>query len=504
MIKKRIAFFPTPNEIVKIMLKTTDFTNKIILETGFGNGSFINELKNEDYKKLFGIELDSKFFIEVSENVKFFNNIELINEDYLNFNFKNKFDIIIGNPPYITNDNLNIDIKNKIKELTGSGEGNIYYSFIIQSILNLNNNGELIYILPYDFFYNTYAKKLRQFMIDNGSFEYIIDLSELNIFKNASPDTIIFKWIKNINNNKIKVYKNINKTKYEDSIKFLNLILESSTTNNYFSYLEIEQFRNSDIWNLTNLKKYYKNIKLNSISKTNVGIVSGNEDFFNINEDFFNILNIKERKLIKNFIKSKNIFDYVVNNIENNKYIFYKNEEFSNIDDFNEFPNIKNYLLNNRDELEKRYISGNKKWFHYSAIRNIKFMEENKNNFKIVFPNITRKQNKWFSLTNKDYLISSDVLFIVGNTEENTLFLFGFLNSSYFEEYYKNYGAKKGNRILFNHNIINNIEIPNFEEIIVNKIIEEVKFMILNNDYNFKKINFLIQSEIASKEEKNL
>lgn len=166
-MKNKIAYFPTPNKIVEIMLKlSTNLNNHNIniLDTGFGEMAFLNELiKNFPNNNLTGIELDKKFFDDAKKIHK--NTLNLINEDYLTYQFKNNFDLIIENPPYINSDNLPLYIKNKIKDLTKSGEGNIYYRFILKSIKNLNINGELIYIVPYDFFFNTYGNYLRNYKL---------------------------------------------------------------------------------------------------------------------------------------------------------------------------------------------------------------------------------------------------------------------------------------------------------------------------------------------------
>lgn len=162
-MNKKIAFFPTPKEIVDIMINLS-FKDKNkdsfkVLDTGFGERAFLDRLIQHNVSKnINGIELDEDFFNNAYKLYSNNKNISLYKGDYLNYNFNSKFDLIIGNPPYITNDNLNVNIKNKIKELSGSGEGNIYYAFIIKSIDLLEEEGELIYILPYDFFYNTFLK----------------------------------------------------------------------------------------------------------------------------------------------------------------------------------------------------------------------------------------------------------------------------------------------------------------------------------------------------------
>lgn len=499
---KKIAYYPTPNEIVKIMIKLTNpLKNKTILDSGFGEGAFIDEILNFKFKKLIGVELDFFFFNKLKKKNK--HNLILFNQDYLTFEKFKNFDLIIGNPPYITSDSLPPKIKENIINITGSGEGNIYYAFILKSIDLLKDNGELIYILPYDFFFNSYAKKLRDKMIEEGEFEVIIDLNDLKIFKNASPDTIIFKWVKRKKRKKnlIRIIKNIKFSNFEIIIKSLNDILKTNKNNTIFTINKISQFNyTQNIWSLNNFVSFKKNYKLSKNSIVGVGIVNGCEKIFSLSNKEIKLFTKNEKKLfVKTFIKSKNLIEYGIHNLNNNKYLFIDNS-FKKEEDFSNFQNVWVYLLKNKIELENRYISKSNNWWNYLAIRNKKTMDESKFEYKIIVSTITRKENKWFSITNREHYFGGDVLFIKGKTQEETFFLFGFLNSKFFNDYYKKMGAKKGNRIFFNQKILNDLEIPNFSEFDRTYIIKEVEKMLKLEEYNFNNINKLISLNLQKED----
>ena len=72
--------------------------------------------------------------------------------DFLTYSFNEKFDLIIGNPPYIHFNQIPAQIQNNVRKIIKTSEGDIYYAFIIRSIQLLKNGGELIYIVPYSFF----------------------------------------------------------------------------------------------------------------------------------------------------------------------------------------------------------------------------------------------------------------------------------------------------------------------------------------------------------------
>jgi len=452
----KIAFYETPMEIVNFMINMTNLKNKKILDTGFGTGNFFNQilLKNNN---LFGIELDENFYNkQCLKTPKLINN--LINNDFLNYNFKNKFDIIIGNPPYITNDNLPIKIKNKIKDLTKSGEGNIYYAFILRSLELLNNNGELIYIVPIDFINNTYAKYLRKKMIKYGYFEYIIDLGETKIFNKANVEVIIFKFIKtkNIINKQTKIIKLKNRINYSLMIKDLIDIYNNNKIKNNFKY-KIIKFFNNDNWFLDEKNNNIEYIKFNDLFNIYVGIVNGCEKAFIVDNDFINKLNLNEKKLISKFIKNKHSNNNYINDFQ---YYIFVDDYIKEEKELKQYPNVYNHLLKYKEKLENRYIPKNKKWFHYLAVRNKKVMIENKDNYKLLLPCITRKKEKWCSITKQDVLISSDLLLLIPKNKKDIYFLFFYLNSNFFKEYYYKYGILKGNRIYFKQGYLNNFEIP--------------------------------------------
>jgi tRNA1(Val) A37 N6-methylase TrmN6 len=116
--------------------------------------------------------------------------------------------LVIGNPPYAHFNQLPQGTAEKVKKIIGTSEGDIYYAFIIKSINLLQEGGELIYIVPYHFFYNTHAKVVREHILKNGKIEIIIDLDEARLFRKANPETIIFKFRKgafNLDKEKIKI-----------------------------------------------------------------------------------------------------------------------------------------------------------------------------------------------------------------------------------------------------------------------------------------------------------
>lgn len=450
MIKNSIAFFGTPEEIVDIMLEQSNLKMPI-LETGFGEGSFLYGLNKLEYKNVYGIEYSEDFFKKAKEK---FPSFKLIHGDFLKYK-ENKFNTVIGNPPYISVRHLEEEMKALTRSIIGKGDINLYYAFIVHSMELLNEGGEISYILPYDFFFNTFAFDLRNKMVANGYFEYIVDLKDLKVFQGASPDCIIFKWIKTKEkvNKKINVFSLEKKVSYKIAIPFLREILETKKENEVFSYKKIEQFKENQNFVLSDpLEGEF--ISLKEICNISVGVVSGADGIFKYNKE----LPFEEQKYLKKIIKNK---DFKEGKLEKpDTYIFFKDNEFKNEEELRDkAPNIYNYLKENKIKLSERYIPSGKKWFNYLAIRNLQENIDNENNFRIIFPAITRKENNWFSLIKEEGICGGDSLMITGS-EEVILYLYKYLNSESFINYYKEFGIKKGYRIFFSQSNFSNFKIP--------------------------------------------
>ena len=104
----------------------------------------------------------------------------VIYEDFIEADVKKKYKTIIGNPPFVR-----------------TTTGNLYIDFIEKCYNLLLNNGELIFIIPSDFFKLTSASKLLNIMITNGTFTHIYHPHNENLFENASIDVIVFRYCKN-------------------------------------------------------------------------------------------------------------------------------------------------------------------------------------------------------------------------------------------------------------------------------------------------------------------
>ena len=236
--KKEYGIFITPHIIVKKLVDSilkyssqNGINIQTILEPSCGTCEIVNYCDNIfDGIHIDAIELNSKIF-ETIKNLTFKNSVQIIHDDFIQQNVAsptNKYDLIIGNPPYFV---LEKGYKiPKQMEPYISGRPNIFGLFIIQAISMLSENGILAFIIPKSFLNSSYYSKIRNYIKEKCEIIEIIDFEKDNKFIDTQQSTfgIIIKNVpKEECNYSIKFNDNFMFT--NDAI-FLKSLLEGTTT----------------------------------------------------------------------------------------------------------------------------------------------------------------------------------------------------------------------------------------------------------------------------------
>ena len=169
------------------------------------------------------------------------------------------FDIVIGNPPYISGLEAskiideNIRSHYKLQFESAKGTYDIYILFFEKGLKLLNTNAILTYITPSKFLSANYAIDFRKFVIKKYSLDKIIDFSVHRVFESAAVSTIVSMFsnkkqiaqietifaknkdltekIQYLNNNKVLTYypENLWGMLLSENINIVNKIIDKSS-----------------------------------------------------------------------------------------------------------------------------------------------------------------------------------------------------------------------------------------------------------------------------------
>ena len=197
--RKDYGQFFTPPSVARLMAKwILKDDPKSILDPAFGLGIFydeINQIHPHNNFQFTGYEIDQLIFsyLSFNEDKK---NLKVINNDYLEADLTS-FDAIICNPPYLRFQKFlaRHDILPKIEQQIGKnlvGYANIASVFLVKSLNELNLNGRLAFIMPFEFFNTGYGKEIKQSLLDNSLLKQIVVFAnEKDIFPEATTTVCV-------------------------------------------------------------------------------------------------------------------------------------------------------------------------------------------------------------------------------------------------------------------------------------------------------------------------
>lgn len=290
----------------------------IVLEPSFGDGSFLNAAikrfasLEESTPNITGIELQSKPF---TKYIKSKSLVKGYNIDFMEYASKEKYDAVIGNPPYVSIKSLKLSEKANVMSLMEkyryrlSANSSMWVPFIVHSTELLKIDGRMGFVLPYELTYVRYAFDLWKYLCENFQ-----DLSVLRIhddfFPEVDVETIIFLaagkggHTSTIN---YKVYPNLSSL-YTDS---LGVNYEIDVKDILCMKKPFESMLISDETHLIiNRLRESKKIKgIISDCKFKIGYVCGNKQYFHPSKEIIEKYNINTKNLIPCITSGKEISD---------------------------------------------------------------------------------------------------------------------------------------------------------------------------------------------------
>ena len=410
----------TSPRVVRFMLDLIGYTSDKdlsaykILEPSFGHGDFLIEIQNRLIqsakkfnfdateimsKNVYGCEIDKVKYDICIDNLRLgmpnFKPSNLRTEDFLFSLWNTQFDFIIGNPPYIRYENISKEVRNlyKNKFHTFHYRSDLYILFYEHSLRNLSVNGHHCFICSNRWLKNEYGKKLRAFISSFYNLEYIIDVENLNAFKEsvlAYPsitlisNTGVGKKVKLAQINKLSELDNPISTKQKKLESFENwdnLFLSDDVEN--LSYIEQQGF------------------------KIGIGAATGADRIFITKE----LENHVEGELLLPLVNAKDLTGNEF--IWKGLYILNPYRLNGSIINLDEYPKAKQYLEQYKSILSKRHIVQNGRIW-YSLIDKIK--PELVNLPKILLPDISG--NNIIFIDKGSFYPAHNIYYITGRSLE--------------------------------------------------------------------------------------
>lgn len=273
----------TPNKTIRFMKKYLYNERKrcrTILEPSSGDGRFIDEFYADDSCiKLVAIEKDNNKVKELRDK-EYPLKVQLVNKDFLDFieETNQKFELIIGNPPYINIKNMDKTSLDKAKmlcekfELSDTLMKNIWVVFLLGAISCLEKWGTIFFVLPMEFLQVVYAQKVRNILEEYFTTIHILSFKE-KMFPKIEQETCLVYLTNELNtrpNINFKIYERLDS---EEAIQ-CSVICRNKPLNKWTNAILSDQ----DIDLLEELIQYYK--KISDICDASPGIVTGANNEF--------------------------------------------------------------------------------------------------------------------------------------------------------------------------------------------------------------------------------
>lgn len=351
-IKKQRGQFFTTNTAVQKVLGSLLHNHGSLLEPSAGAGDLLLLAEEQHkYDEIVGFELDETI-INKSHSLIYYGNFFVLANSC-----EEKFDSILGNPPFVAWKNVEADTINaaEIVKQKYQDKTNLYHLFIDRCVDLLKPGGELVFIVPKEWLYTTSAQPLREKLLQTGTITHIVDCGEEKLFLDADvPALLIFRFQKGTNHS------------VEHNHVYFASTIQDALQNDWEDRQLIAQLGRFMLlpeaiastiatWGL--LKDHFS---------VKVGMVSGADSIFRLDEDTEKTIETEAKRL---FMTTKG------------REWFLDVNQYSMLDDIP--PHARNYVIEHKDALLKRRIAkfDATNFWKYGAIRNEQAMANKNDHF---------------------------------------------------------------------------------------------------------------------------
>jgi len=337
------------------------------------------------------------------------------------FGITEGFDVVIGNPPYISHDKISKQLKVQIKNHYQSYQpfADVYCYFIEKALELQSKRGILSLITSNSYLRAEYGAPIRNLLLTKNTLLRILNIENSQVFESAIVNVAI-----------------IVSRKPTNSTDDLCLVVNSPFSGNSFAdFAKINGFNypqayfNSKSWNLAEPKlvELQKKLELSGETleelrtKIRLGIATGSNEAFLINEDQkqeFCKKNPINAEIIKPVLRGRDISRYSYT-LPGQYILLSKN----GVNVERDYPDIYEHLESFGDRFKNRGAQGQ----HWTNLRACSFYDDFKKE-KIVWIELSDLGR--FALCNEEIYLLNSAYFLLPPSGIDSKFLLGILNST--------------------------------------------------------------------------
>lgn len=325
--KKNRGGYYTPQKLTDFIAKWAISTpSDKILEPSAGDGRFVDSAYKvfQNFDVAFNTDQILAIEYNESEALKIDNNkAKVINSDFFKFfqeKLQNKetFNVILGNPPFIRYQSIDKEISAKAFDsmiyygFNPNKMTNLWAPFLLLSAELLTADGRLGMIIPAELLQVDYAAEIRAYLLQKFSELTLISFND-NLFEGAQQEIVVllgkikskntgFRFIELNSLSDLETIELDNEATFVKDIeiskeKWLKYFLTPNEINNFKSAISNSKLKLFD-----------------DIAEVNVGVVTGQNNFFVVNKEIIDTFDLENDSLIDIISRAEQINGIELNN----------------------------------------------------------------------------------------------------------------------------------------------------------------------------------------------
>jgi hypothetical protein len=404
-----------------------------------------------------------------------------------------KFDIIIGNPPYVRVQNINHKMIDWLKANKRTAYKRVDISLLFFELAKdlIKPNGKVSFITSNQFLVSEYGRKARSFILSEFKIIRIIDFGDLPLFEDASTYVSIFFLENSFPSNfelvRVKELDTVRNLDYSKSIRIdISKLNESSWT-----------LEDTPVLEILDKMKTHKTVK--DLGGAWGGIITGSDEVYLLNKETAEKNKIEPTLLLPiirgsdpqrySEFKTENfvLYPYVLNNEET---LIIPEDELSQ-----KFPHGYRYLLAYKAKLQERKdsrknLENKKNWYGLIRFSQLDMFRK----IKIITPGEVREHKFCLDFSGSGYSFARVYSIIVDDKEYDIKYVLGMLNSDVVKFFLRNNAPhKRGGYYTYSSVFLDKVPIPMCSYQVQQSIIIKVEELIKMHTEKNNRIETFLQ-----------